>query len=494
MTRRRSLSDLIGEPTETEKAVALIEARARAQGDFDGHTMNARAFAERYAGKLLFVPELKTWFEYDGIVWAPASVGVIMQGWAAEREQEASEAWDANPNEDNKFDLKHARALLHKLDNQEKTLRAASQLPSMCKPLATFDQDAYLLAVANGVLNLRTGKLVPARPDQYLMRRAPVTFDAGADCPEFMAYLRKVQPDPNMREFLQRATGYTLMGDASEERFFFAHGEGATGKSLYVGVLVALLGPFAVNIPSQHLTASRHNVDPERVHARLIGARLALSNETREGTLWNEVLLKELSAHDQASARELYKGAVDYTPTHTLWIRGNHVPGSLDSSDGLSRRYTPIGFNVVIPEGERDKGLLDRIKAEELSGVLNWALAGARKWSLDRDLGRDGLRIPDAVKREREQYKSESDWFGQWLSQCTVPDVEAKTPTQALYDSYRAFCMDGGVSPPSKITFGRSMSARGFKQMNASGKHPPRYFGVALTNTRKQGFEDHGEE
>lgn len=491
---RRTLADLIGEPTETDKAVALIEARAKAQGDYDGHTMNARAFARRFTGKLLFVRELKAWFHYDGVVWAPADVGVIMAGWAAEREQEACDAWQQSDNVDTRYLLKHARALLHKLDNQEKTLRAASQLPALSKPLAAFDQDPYLLAVANGVLNLRTATLVEARPDQFLMRRAPVRFEPGADCPDFMRYLRTVQPDPEMRDFLQRATGYTLMGDASEERFFFAHGEGSTGKSLFIGVMSALLGPFVVNIPSQHLTASRHNVDPERVHARMIGARLALSNETREGTLWNEVLLKELSAYDQASARELYKGAVDYTPTHTLWIRGNHVPGSLDSSDGLSRRYTPIAFNVVIPEAQRDKNLLERIKQSELPGVLNWALEGARRWSLDRDLGRDGLRVPEAVKREREQYKADSDWFGQWLAQCTVKDVEAQTPTQALYDSYRAFCLSGGVSAPTKITFGRSMKARRYTQMNASGKKPQRYGGVALVNSPVERFKDYADK
>lgn len=476
--------------SESERALKLIEERASASGDYDGHTMNARAFAREFVGTLLFVPEVKAWFEYDGVVWAPASVGVVMQGWAAMRERDALDAYMSKPTEETKFDLKHARALLHKIDNQDKTLRAASQLPTMFKPLAAFDQYPFLLAVANGVLDLRRGRIVKARPDQYLMRRAPVMFDADARCAGFMRYLETVQPDAEMREFLQRAVGYTLMGDASEERFFFAHGEGSTGKSLFVGVLAALLGAFVVNIPAAHLTASRHNVEPERVHARLIGARLALSNETREGTVWNEVLLKELSAYDQASARELYKGAVDYWPTHTLWIRGNHVPGSLDSSDGLSRRYTPIAFNVVIPEHARDKTLLERIKAEELPGVLNWALAGARKWAMDRELGRDGLRIPDAVKRERDEYKADSDWFGQWLRECAVFDPNAATPTSRLYDSYRAYCVDGGVSAPSLISFGRTMKARGFSRIEANARNPARYRGLRLERAQREFGDD----
>lgn len=488
----RTLEDLLGQADveiESERAVALIRARADVLGDNDGHTMNAIAFAGRYQGRLLYVPEQKTWFEFDGVTWVPAAIGVIMQGWAAEREREAAEAHLAEGSERTKFALKHARALLHKIDNQDKTLRAASQLPSMSKPLSAFDQHPFLLAVANGVLDLRKGKLIRGRPDQFLMRRAPVKFDKRATCREFARYLLMVQPDASMRAFLQRMSGYTLTGDATEEQFFFLHGEAATGKSLYVGVMSALLGPFVVNIPAQHLTASRHSViDPERIHSRLIGARLALSNETREGTVWNEVLLKELSAYDRASARELYKGAVDYTPTHKLWIRGNHIPGSMDSSDGLSRRYTPIKFGVHIPADQRDKGLLERITANELSGVLNWALAGAQKWALDRELGRDGLAIPRDVERERAEYKVESDWFGQWLAQCTAADASAETATSALYASYRDFCTDGGVSAPSLIVFGRTMKARGFRHIEGRRGKPGRYIGLTLEREQREIF------
>lgn len=490
MTHTRSLADLLGEPlTETDKAVALIEARAAAYGDNDGHTMNGRAFALRYAGKLIFVPELNSWFQYDGVVWARIDVGVIMQGWAAEREAAALELHLQEETDKTKYALQHARALLHSLDHQQKTLRAASQLPSMRMSHAAFDQCAYLLAVGNGVVDLRRGRLVSAHPSQYLMRQAPVYFDPDAICPEFLSYLHEVQPHSAMREMIQRAIGYTLTGDVSEEKFFFAHGDGSNGKSILIGVLEALLGSFAVNIPSAHLTAAKFSKDPEQIHARLIGARLALSNETREGTVWNEVLLKELSAYDRASARELYKGAVDYQPTHTLWIRGNHIPGSFDSSDGLSRRYTPIAFNVTIPEHARDKGLLERIKANELSGVLNWALRGARRWYIDRDLGRDGLRVPDSVKRERAEYKSESDWFGQWLDERTVRDPEAATPTSALFSSYVDFCREGNTQAPSLIVFGRTMSKRGLVRLTANARQPARYRGLRLLHERSESFD-----
>ena len=49
----------------------------------------------------------------------------------------------------------------------------------------------------------------------------------------------RVQPDPEIRSFLQRATGYSLTGETTEEKLFFLHGPTATGKST---ILEALRG------------------------------------------------------------------------------------------------------------------------------------------------------------------------------------------------------------------------------------------------------------
>lgn len=491
---RRSLADLLGdEPSPLDKIGKAVELL----GDESGDTSNGFAFMQRYKDEVRYVPEIDTWVAVDRGIWSPVDPDILMQTFCAERVANAARRFEGAE----RGDIKEAKRAVSRsammFDDRRQQERALKQArPHVSLSFAMFDQNPYLLAVANGVIDLKTGGLVEARRDQYLMRRAPVEFQPGAECPAFMRYMETVQPDPAMRAFLQRAAGYTLTGDVSEEKFFFAHGEASTGKSLFVGVLAAMLGPFTVNIPAQHLTASKYPVDPERVHARLVGARFALSNETREGAVWNEVLIKELSAYDRASARDLYKSAVDYQPTHKLWIRGNHVPGSLDSSDGLSRRYTPVAFETVIPEGERDPGLLNHIKTHELSGVLNWALAGARLWSRDRALGLDGLRIPPRVKAERDNYKAESDWFGRWLSECTEskPGDAAWTATQRLYDSYRRYCHDGGLTPLSKIAFGRTMQARGFVQRNANQKKPSHYRGLSLVAVRDERFGDHGDE
>ena len=265
-----------------------------------------------------------------------------------------------------------------------------------------------------------------------------------------------MQPDESAREFLRRAVGYTLTGSVDEEKLFFLHGIGANGKSVFAAVLRALLGDFAVTVGSKLLTKSYSPNEADRLVSRLPGARLALANETAQGDVWDDQRVKELAARDPIAARELYKAAFSFLPTHKLWVLGNHLPGAHDAGDGLWRRLVPISFPVQIPSGERIPDLDRRIVESELSGVLNWALAGCREW---RNFG---LAIPRQIEREALQYRAETDVLGMWLAERIEREAGAYLPVGAAFKSYRDYCADLNVKPPAQPVFGRQMSALGY--------------------------------
>ena len=54
--------------------------------------------------------------------------------------------------------------------------------------------------------------------------------------------------------FLQRAVGWALTGDTSEECFFILYGTGANGKSKFLGALLDLLGPYGLNTQADTFT------------------------------------------------------------------------------------------------------------------------------------------------------------------------------------------------------------------------------------------------
>ena len=123
---------------------------------------------------------------------------------------------------------------LHNMINIARTLR-------MTMPQREWDRDPLLLAVENGVIDLRTGK--PILPDQrqYISRSAATKFSADATAPNWCSFLDRIMAgNLAMIAFLQRAVGYSLTGDTREQCAFIGWGFGANGKSVFKETLRGL--------------------------------------------------------------------------------------------------------------------------------------------------------------------------------------------------------------------------------------------------------------
>jgi hypothetical protein len=114
-----------------------------------------------------------------------------------------------------------------------------------------FDKHPMLLNVQNGTLDLETGNLRDFDRDDFLTKRAKVSFDPFADCPKFDEFLNFIfDGDKDTIHFLLKALGYTLTGDIGEQCFFICHGLGANGKTTLIEILMKMLGPDFATLPS----------------------------------------------------------------------------------------------------------------------------------------------------------------------------------------------------------------------------------------------------
>ena len=96
----------------------------------------------------------------------------------------------------------------------------------------TSTPDPLLVNCANGILSLHTGELFEHSPDLMLTHLAGAAYRSEADCPRWLKFLKQVQPDPEIRAFLQRAAGYSLTGLATAHALLICHGGGANfGKN-----------------------------------------------------------------------------------------------------------------------------------------------------------------------------------------------------------------------------------------------------------------------
>lgn len=299
---------------------------------------------------------------------------------------------------------------------------------------ADLDGNAWLLNVQNGTLDLRKGALRPHDPRDLLTKLAPVTYDPNATCTKWDAFLEEVQPDPEVRTFLQRWFGYCLTGDTSERKFVLAHGGGRNGKSVIARVLRALLGEYATVAPADLLLTSKNDRHPTEL-ADLHGRRLVSCQEIPKGRTLNEQRVKELTGNEGSiKARRMGEDFWDVSTTFKFWISGNTAPAVKDTTDSIWDRMCKVPFDVRISDDRVDKQLFEKTLTPELPGILAWAVRGCLDWQ------QNGLPKPRAVEAATEAYRAEEDAFGRFVDDCCALHKSAKVTVKALNEAYTEWC------------------------------------------------------
>jgi putative DNA primase/helicase len=101
----------------------------------------------------------------------------------------------------------------------------------------SWDRNPLLFGVANGVLDLRTGKLRQGNPSDRLTLHSDIRLNAIACCPRWLKFLREIfGGEEELIDFVQRAVGYCMTGDVNEQVLFMCYGTGANGKSTFLEV------------------------------------------------------------------------------------------------------------------------------------------------------------------------------------------------------------------------------------------------------------------
>ncbi len=335
-----------------------------------------------------------------------------------------------------------------------------------------WDADPWLLAAANGVVDLRDGRLRPGRPEDRLIMHTTIAYDPEAACPRWLRFLDEVfGSDATLIDFIHRAVGYSLTGDTSEQCVFTCHGFGANGKSVFLTVSRALGGSYAYNAPFTTFETQQRASIPNDL-AALAGRRLVTASETNENTQMNEARLKALTGGDPVTARFLHGEFFTYQPVAKYWLAVNHRPVVKDDSHGFWRRMRLIPFARRFTD-DADRHLIDKLMAE-LPGILAWAVRGAVAWQ------EHGLDPPEVVVSETERYRTDSDPLGSFIEERCVVGERYTTGAAQAYHAYTRWAQDQGMTERERLTstnFGRRMSARFEKRRTKTGKL---YIGIGL--------------
>lgn len=409
-------------------------------------TGNAARFAARYKDRTRFVYG-RGWMIWDELRWRHDATGQIMELAKLLARAIHLEAAAISNDGIRKAVAMHAKASLQAPKLKAMLDLAASEPDLAAQPLQ-LDSHDLLLGVANGMVNLKTGKLQPAKREDMMTLHSTVVFDAMARCPQFLAFIDQVTGgDKQLANYLQRVVGYCLTGLTTEQCLFFLYGKGANGKSTFLNVVRALLGAdFAKQTPSETLMVKRSNGTNDI--ARLQSVRVVVANEVEDGSLLAESLVKQMTGGEALTARFHYMEYFEFTPKFKLFIAGNHKPTIRGRDEGIWRRMRLVPFVITIPTAQRDPNLQDKLFGE-LPGILNWAIKGCLDWQ------QDGLREPQVVTDAGSSYREEMDVIGQWMSECCKVGPLFDCKAGEAYRSYRFWSEQNGYKPMAAGTFGR---------------------------------------
>lgn len=425
---------------------------------------NGRRFADQHRDTVRWCAKWNAWQVYDGRRWARDEKGEVMRLAKKTARSIADEAQSLSNDKDDQRRKLLSWAIASEHHARLKAMvELAKSEDGMTVAPEDFDRDPWLLNTLSGIVDLRTGDLLPHDRTYLLSKLVPIHYDPAARCPTWLAFLHRIMAnDPELIDFLQRAFGYSLTASVRDRVLFLLHGTGANGKSTLTRILLALLGDYALQTPSETLLASRHDGGIRNDLARLAGARVVAAMESDGGRRLAAALIKQLTGNDKVTARFLFGEYFEFEPTHKIWFSTNHRPSVSDNGDAIWDRMRLIPFDVRIPEGEQDKELLTKLMAE-LPGILAWAVEGCRLWQ------GDGLGTPKKVAAATQDYRDTESTFDQFLAEwCVCDDPKARVSFAELRAAYVKWTEDSSDYAMSTKAMATALQERGFKSIRVN--------------------------
>ena len=442
------------------KAAAPLGSESLSMPGRRAHTDlgNAERLNDAYGPDLRYCFEMGRWLVWDGQRWnANIPEGVYSRTYDVIRK--ISKEAEGLPAEQAKAIMDHAVR-----SERAQRIEAAIVLARSMVPVKheVLDGDSWLLNCLNGMIDLRTGHLIPHDPAKYITKLVRANYDPNAECPRWLSFINRIMDgNADLIGFLQRMTGYCLTGSTGEECMAILYGTGRNGKGKFLSTLQELLGDYAQTCPTatlmdkgQSQTAVSNDV------ARLRGARLVTASETEDGQRLNESQIKQLTGGDTVSARFLHHEFFDFVPVCKFLFACNHKPRIKGTDEGIWSRIRLIPFRVFIPPEERDKHLMDKLRVE-LPGVLAWAVRGCLDWQK--------LGLGDTVQDVTECYRNEMDVIGEWLADCVVEGQQFTISAKQVVQAYTQWCERQGEHPIGARRLTSLLLERGFEHERGTG-------------------------
>jgi P4 family phage/plasmid primase-like protien len=308
-----------------------------------------------------------------------------------------------------------------------------------------------LLAVKNGLLDLRNKTLEKHSDKNYIINKLPVDFKP-TESQVWQEFVNQVLPTKTQQEQVQQLIGHCLYNKIITETALILLGGGSNGKTIFLQTLTKFFGG-AKNVGSHSIQALCYD---KFITGEIKGKLANICADLPHKELMNTANFKALTSGDsvQAYVKHVQK-TISFLPTTKYIFSANQIPAVANEEDCYAwyRRFIFADFTVTftkensIPRQE----LLNKLSTPEcFSEILNWSLKGLETLFKEGD-----VTNKPTVAQVRLQYIRRSDsalaYFADKVK-CTS-DPADWVATETFFRDYVTYCLKHDLKPKTQGDF-----------------------------------------
>ncbi len=309
--------------------------------------------------------------------------------------------------------------------------------PSLLMRDVEFDRHGLIVA-EDGTIDGGTGVTGPHSPDHHAMFKVGASIEGSRACPAWLQFLTDSFADkdpaevPEIIRTLQEWFGASLIPNKSRDlsKGLFAWGGSRTGKTQLSEVMRALLGR------GQTSAAAAGDIGKDFGLQTFLGKRGWIADDAiGQDEFLDAERYKKIVTAEETEVTRKNKTPVQVRFGFPVLLTANHLPKVKDQSDAVYNRSLVLPMTNVRPESAPTPAgypsISAKIIAEELTGVLWWAVEGWQRLS-----ARGMFTPPPCMTRAVTEMQDNNNPIGSWLKECVVECATYKVANADLYSSF----------------------------------------------------------
>jgi len=310
------------------------------------------------------------------------------------------------------------------------------------------EEPPYLIALKNGIFDIKQKKLLPFDPKYKFFNKIPVNYDENADCPKIKKFFRETLASEEDIKTMEEIFGFMLYNDYFLEVAIMLYGSGRNGKSKTLELMKRFIGLENVSV------ISLESIERDTFALSSFFKKKAnLCGDLSKTALRNTGNFKSLTGRDEIEAQRKFKSTVKFKNYAKMIFSANELPITYDLSEAFWSRWIIIDFpytfvskehyDEAIQEGKKtnnlkiaDPDIIEKISTpEELSGLLNLALEGLYRLFKNKSFTKN-----PSAQRVKTKWLRMSDSCLAFIMDCIEQDFDSYITKARFRQEYSKYC------------------------------------------------------